>query len=311
MSKNLISVIIPVYNVEKYLHRCLDSVVNQKEVNLEIILVDDGSTDASGKICDEYAERDNRITVIHQQNGGLSNARNNGLKTAKGEYIGFVDSDDWIAHDMYRYLLHILRRHKADMSVCDYVRTEKIKKIREGKEELALRTGEDLDRFFFRADGGKSFFSVCNRLYKKRLLEGLGFEEGTINEDIFFTYEVYKKARIIVFSNLPKYFYFINKNAITSRKVCKKDYAQFRIWDRIMKCEKDTENYELALMNRKRAVFNLYMKAKLFGISDEMPKDTMRRWREELKKNYHLLMKGKALNMQRKAALFCICKWNW
>lgn len=309
--ENLISIIVPVYNVEQYLTRCLESLIKQEYVNLEIILIDDGSTDGSGKLCDSYAKKDRRITVIHQKNGGLSNARNSGLKAARGDYIAFVDSDDWIADDMYAYLLQLLKKYHADVSVCDYVRFSRPQKTKNVKEELIVRNRKELLSFFYRMDGGKSFFTVCNRLYKKEILEGIGFEEGVINEDIYFTYEIYKKAKRIIFSNLPKYFYFINRNAITSRKVCKKDYAQFDIWDRIIEQERHTKNYSAAVFNRARATFNLYMKAKLFGISDEMPADTLKCWRKELKKNYRLLMKGHALDKKRKMALFLICRLHW
>lgn len=110
MKDDLISVIVPVYNVEKYLHKCINSILNQTYKNLEIILIDDGSTDNSGKICDEYALKDNRIKVIHKENGGLSSARNAGLDICSGDYIGFVDSDDYIAEDMYEYLYVNLKK---------------------------------------------------------------------------------------------------------------------------------------------------------------------------------------------------------
>ena len=113
-----ISVIVPVYKVEPYLRKCLDSIVNQTYRNLEIILVDDGSPDNCGRICDEYAERDKRIRVIHQKNGGVSSARNEGLKIASGDWIGWVDSDDWIEPDMFEYLLENAKKSKADIAVC-------------------------------------------------------------------------------------------------------------------------------------------------------------------------------------------------
>ena len=119
---NLISVIIPVYNVEQYLSKCLDSVVNQTYKNLEVILVDDGSTDNSGKICDEFALKDNRIIVIHKSNGGLSSARNEGLKFAKGQYVGFVDSDDYIEIGMYEKLLEVSLKYGSDVVCSNYYR---------------------------------------------------------------------------------------------------------------------------------------------------------------------------------------------
>ena len=307
----LISVIVPVYNAEQYLKRCLESLVKQESVNLEIILVDDGSNDRSGKICDDYAKKDPRIVVIHQENKGASNARNHGLQVARGAYIGFVDSDDWIEPDMYRYLLHLIQKYHADAAVCDYERAVRPQKVKERKEKLQLRTKKELERFFYRLDGGKSFFSVWNCLYQKNLLKDISFLENQINEDIYFTYEVYKKADRIIFSNLQKYFYFFGCGTVTQNKVCRKDNSQFFIWDKIVEQERHTNNYQAAVFNRARATFNLYMKARLFGISDEMPVDTLKCWRRELKTNYRLLMKGHALDNKRKLALFLICRLHW
>lgn len=132
-----ISLIIPVYNVENYIIRCLESTIHQTYINLEIILVDDGSTDNSGKICDEYALSDKRITVIHQTNQGLSMARNNGIDVATGDYISFIDSDDWIEHDMYEFLYHNLIQYKADISMC------KFKAINELGEEFIMFQKQD------------------------------------------------------------------------------------------------------------------------------------------------------------------------
>ena len=118
----LISIIVPVYNVEYYLHECLESLVNQTYFNLEIILIDDGSKDASGKICDEYAAKDSRIVVVHQENAGVSQARNCGIEMASGEYIMFVDSDDWVDSDICAVLMDSLSKYKTESSMCTYVR---------------------------------------------------------------------------------------------------------------------------------------------------------------------------------------------
>lgn len=120
-----ISIIVPVYNVEKYLNRCLDSILNQTFTDFELILVDDGSTDNSGIICDEYKTKDNRIKVIHKENGGLSSARNAGLDIARGRYIGFVDSDDFISKDMYQILYNEAEKNKADMIMCEFKKVDK------------------------------------------------------------------------------------------------------------------------------------------------------------------------------------------
>lgn len=122
--EKLLSVIVPVYKVEPYLHRCIDSIRNQTYKNLQIILVDDGSPDNCGKICDEYAELDARIIVVHQKNRGLSGARNMGLRYAKGEYVAFVDSDDWISSDMYQTLVNLVELNDLDMARSSVVETD-------------------------------------------------------------------------------------------------------------------------------------------------------------------------------------------
>jgi glycosyltransferase involved in cell wall biosynthesis len=116
----LISIIVPIYNIAEYASECIQSLINQTYKNIEIILVDDGSTDHSPAICDEFAEQDERIKVIHKRNGGLSDARNAGLDVATGEYIGFVDGDDWVDEDMYETLYHLIYEHQADISICTH-----------------------------------------------------------------------------------------------------------------------------------------------------------------------------------------------
>ena len=116
----MISIIVPIYNVEKYLPQCLDSLISQTYRDIEIILVDDGSPDKCPEICDAYAKKDARIKVVHQINGGVSSARNTGLKASRGEYIGFVDPDDWVAPEMYEKMMEALADHKADLAICGY-----------------------------------------------------------------------------------------------------------------------------------------------------------------------------------------------
>ena len=117
MKKHLVSIVVPVYNVEKYLKRCVDSIINQSYNNIEILLVDDGSTDSSGKICDDYLKKDSRIKVIHKQNGGLSDARNFGIDKSTGDYLSFIDSDDWIEKDMIMNLFNSIINEKSDISI--------------------------------------------------------------------------------------------------------------------------------------------------------------------------------------------------
>ena len=148
--EKLISVIIPVYNVEKYLRRCIDSVINQTYKNLEIIIVDDGSTDNSSNICDEYTNKDSRVKVVHKENGGLSSARNVGIELAKGDLIAFVDSDDYIELEMYEKLKENMDKYDSDIAICQYYNSFKYSIKRQiGVEEEKIYEGKDM---FFHMD---------------------------------------------------------------------------------------------------------------------------------------------------------------
>ncbi len=179
MQNDLISIIVPVYKVEEYIRECLDSIINQTYTNLEIILVDDGSPDDCGKICDEYAAKDSRIKVIHQQNGGLSAARNAGLDIASGGYIGFVDSDDFIELNMYKELHKCLIENDADMSICGIKRFgDESKSDSYGNRKL--NKNEYLKELL--KDNIKSY--ACNKLYKRYLFDVVRFPIGELFEDI-------------------------------------------------------------------------------------------------------------------------------
>lgn len=214
MEEHKISVIIPVYKVEAYLPRCLDSVINQTYKNLEIILVDDGSPDNSGKICDEYAEKDSRIVVIHKENEGVAKARNTALDMASGNYIGFVDSDDWIEPDMYEFLIKNAEKYDTDISMCGEVIYEDGRAISEelsGKTEVMSRE----EAVKFTVVGGRMGF-IWNKIYKKTILESLRFSsEYGCSEDLMFVYRAVKNANKTVLENRAKYNYFRREGGIT------------------------------------------------------------------------------------------------
>ena len=199
--KPLVSIIIPVYQVEKYLDKCIASVVGQTYQNLQIILIDDGSTDRSPAICDGWKERDPRITVIHQPNGGLSRARNAGLKLATGEFIGFVDSDDWIEPNMVETLLSVLQETAADIAVGGFeVFTEDSKSITYAQPKSTKRslysTEEALKRLLLLRGFIRNF--VWNKLYRRTVLSGVAFPEGRLYEDVTWTAQVIGNAKSVV-----------------------------------------------------------------------------------------------------------------
>ena len=202
-----ISVIVPVYNSEPFLAACLDSVLAQTHRELEIILVNDGSTDGSGEICDRYAAMDPRIRVVHKENGGVSSARNRGLELATGELISFIDSDDTMEPEMYEFLVHHMQANDADISHCGYkhlVRDE-VRLVNDTKKIWVQTTDEALDCFVSgRLFGG----GLWNKLFHRELLEGLSFREDLKNnEDILFNFEAFRRADCSVFADYPLYNY--------------------------------------------------------------------------------------------------------
>lgn len=212
---DLISVIVPIYQVEKYLGSCVESIVSQTYRNLEIILVDDGSPDNCPAICDQWAEKDDRIRVIHKNNGGLSDARNAGLELATGEYIAFVDSDDWINEHYIEYLYEAIRQTDADLAACD------ISIVLEGKEVQTIsrkmpvpviNTPEEALSTLLIGRGYRAV--VWNKLYKRKLLCGETFEVGKLHEDEFFSYRIYDKCTKLTYIDLPLYNYLQREGSI-------------------------------------------------------------------------------------------------
>ena len=215
MKNDLISIIIPVYKVEKYLEKCIESVLKQTYTNLQIILVDDGSPDNCGKICDEYAKKDSRIEVIHKVNGGLSDARNVGISKAKGRYIGFVDSDDYIKEDMYEILLNLIKKYDADVSICN------LYDVIDGNE--CIRNKENGIREYSRLDILKEVLLdkniqsyAWNKLYKKELFDEIKYPIGKKYEDIGTTFYVFEKCNKIVVTSEPEYYYLKRSDSLVN-----------------------------------------------------------------------------------------------
>ena len=215
MKNDLISIIIPVYKVEKYLEKCIESVLKQTYTNLQIILVDDGSPDNCGKICDEYAKKDTRIEVIHKANGGLSDARNVGISKAKGRYIGFVDSDDYIKEDMYEILLNLIKKYDADVSICN------LYDVIDGNE--CIRNKENGIREYSRIDILKEILLdkniqsyAWNKLYKKELFDEIKYPIGKKYEDIGTTFYLFEKCNKIVVTSEPEYYYLKRADSLVN-----------------------------------------------------------------------------------------------
>ncbi len=308
---DLISVIIPCFNVEKYINRCLESVLRQTYQRLEIILVDDGSTDCTGSICGRYSKENEKIKVIHKENGGASSARNLGMMHATGKYIGFVDSDDWISDDFYSYLYELMITYNADIAECGYRLMDTCKSTIVCSEEINILNNSELMDNFFRIRKEKSNYAVWKCLYKRKIVENIKFENGYINEDVLFSYFALLNVNCAVISNLPKYNYFVNGQGITRGALKKQDLSLYYVWDKIVEHTKEYNKkyYKKAALNRERATFTLLSKYVIYGINDyNIFTD---RWVEEergqLREAYGELMKSGYLDIKRKCALTLLC----
>lgn len=214
MERQKISIIVPVYKVEAFLDRCVQSIANQTYRNLEIILVDDGSPDDCPAICDAWAAKDNRVKVIHKTNGGLSDARNAGMAIATGELMGFVDSDDWIAPDMYQLLYENMQHNDSDISACGVEMvwedgTEPRMLTKSGS--CALNT-EDAMRAIIDESWLKQ--PVWYKLYKADLIRNIPFPVGKYHEDVFWSYQAVGRAKRVSVFDTPCYFYLQRSNSI-------------------------------------------------------------------------------------------------
>lgn len=216
--EDLISVIVPIYNVEKYLNRCVDSIINQTHANLEIILVDDGSQDNCFDICEEYSIKDRRIKVIHKINGGLSDARNEGLKIAEGEFIGFVDGDDWIEPEMYERLLESIVKNNSDISACS------VKMVWEDSIKYRMLT-KQINCVLSKNDAQLALLEetlikqpVWYKLYKKSIIENIKFPKGKYHEDVFWSFRAIGNANCVSIIDYVGYNYWQRSGSIMGEK---------------------------------------------------------------------------------------------
>lgn len=208
----LISIVVPIYNVEKYLEKCLKSIIGQTYKNFELILVDDGSTDCSGKIADEYATRDNRICVFHKENAGLAATRNFGINKSNGEYICFIDSDDWIENTYLEELMGLANNYLADVVICDFVRNAGNDEIiQPSRENIVEETGYEAIGNLYTSNY-VSYVVAWNKLYRKSIFDNVRYIEGMIHEDEAICGEIYCACAKVIRTNRILYNYRVNNS---------------------------------------------------------------------------------------------------
>ena len=225
MTNPLVSIIIPVFNAEKYLRRCLNSIINQIYQNFEIILVDDGSTDGSGEICDSFAVRDSRIKVIHIPNGGASLARKKGLDLSKGKYVTFVDSDDWVSPSYVSTLLQVLDEYGVNVASCGVRRVKQGYNYREEVVEKSshLLSFENLMPRFFKYE----FWGFWGKIYLRNSLSGLDFPKATLSEDYYVMTQLFNKERQMAITDAPLYYYEYHDNSLSHQKLSMRAFEEF------------------------------------------------------------------------------------
>ncbi|AGK55737.1 glycosyltransferase family 2 protein [Bacillus sp. 1NLA3E] len=224
-----ISIIVPVFNVERFIHDCVDSILGQTFKDFELILVNDGSIDRSGDICDEYSKKDDRIIVIHKENGGQSSARNRGIDLAKGDYIGFIDSDDWIDKDMYEVLYKKAIETDTDISACNIIEYQKDSTKRlfcnDSTYQIYDRNSAMNEIFL----NQRLTYSPCNKIYKKDLFNCLRFKEGYILEDMDFAYKIIHQSNKIFYTGQAMYNYRYNDKSTLRKTFSKKRLDEYSV----------------------------------------------------------------------------------
>lgn len=300
-----ISIIVPVYGVEKYLDKCVRTILNQTFKDFELILVDDGSPDNCGKMCDAYAAEDDRVKVIHKENGGLSAARNAGLDIAEGCYIGFVDSDDYIEEDMYELLYHNIKKENADLSIVG------IFDLYAGKEPVVKEhqyiVTDMLGAAKIILEAKIVSVNAYNKLYKREIFENVRYPVGMITEDAAVILKVLENTEKIVIDTKQKYYYFHRENSITSNQYSKRDLQTIQIWQ-----ANEThvlEKYpELAYVAHTRVCWaHFIVLDKLMNSEDN---EENKREKQEiikfLKQNFSFVMKNKYFTKPRKIAAMAL-----
>ena len=286
--RKLLSVIIPIYNVEKYLDKCILSVINQTYTNLEIILVDDGSKDASRLICDKYAKQDNRIIVIHKENAGLSSARNKGLDVAKGEYIAFLDSDDYISEEMYEKLIDVIEFNNCDIAACAVQSVlengQVINKINYDNSLSLLSMPEVITDLYGQT---KVRFEVWNKVFTRQIIGKTRFILGQIYEDVNFDRLVFTRITKYGFLNTPLHFYLTKREGNTNSYFSEKKLNIYNELDKFIETVKELNLSEDIVERFEKIKLNFCMShilaIKEYKVTKEV-KDFLKQKFKELKR---------------------------
>lgn len=294
----VISVIVPVYNVEKYLHRCVDSILAQTFTDFELILVDDGSPDNCGIICDKYAEKDNRIHVIHKENGGLSSARNAGIdwafENSESEWITFIDSDDWIHPKSFEHFIYLTSIKNVDIVFSPIIKMDTYKnKFPEFESGIEFQSTEDVYLSFSKK---MTDVSACGKLYRKYLFKDIRFPIGRLWEDLATTYKLFLNAKICGILKCNLYYYFVNNDGIVCKNWRPKRLDELKAYEEMLDFFKSNEEYHDLYIAYQEPYIKAISYSYYMCIHSDMPKKEI---------DYY----GKLLSKKMRKAL-CMYKKN-
>lgn len=302
-----ISIIVPVYQMEECLNNCVTAILNQTFTDFELILVNDGSTDKSGELCDKFAEFDSRIKVIHQENQGQGFARNNGIKASSGEFIGFVDADDWIAPDMYGYLYRMCVDYQSDIAeVSAKVTNEKILVSNTKTVKFEVLEREDiLETYLFRGLQDNTKYSVCNKLYSRELFQTTKFSKINYSEDFLINFKILSLVERMVMSSVIGYYYLQREGSTIHQELSKRNFNNLVNMNEVVEISKKTEKKELIALaeaTHDRLYFSLLLKAMVYGQDDTISKEDILFLHKNLRSSYTKLLKS-PMPLNRKAVM--------
>lgn len=311
MSNPEVSVIVPVYNGENYIERCVESILNQTYENFELLLIDDGSTDKSPEICDKYSQMDSRIRCIHKENGGLSDARNIGIKESRGNCITFVDCDDWIETHMLERMLVTMKCYNADIVMCNHQMTYDRETNKEALKDTTVAvveyTQEEFLDILLRVKCNRCVHYAWAKLYKKSIINMPEyFPYKMYNEDVEAMFKSTLRSNKIVEIDYVGYYYFNNREGISHGVFGENFLSLTKVWDRVVELiKKEKPEYQkYAVVNRKRTCFTILWKSITYGSkeTDAKYKKQLRDLRKELKNNLIDILRGPIV-FNRKCAI--------
>lgn len=310
---NKISIIVPVYNVEQYVERCVRSLVEQTYPNIEILLINDGSKDRSLEVINKLALKDERITVINKENGGLGQTRNYGIQKATGDYLCFIDSDDWIVEDYLTYAMEVMQRNNAQIVSCAYHFTK-------GSVELPTQIVED--QVYTKVEALREYthvgiaqstndYSACTKLYKKELFEGIKFPENQLFEDMATNFQLIQKCHSYVKSTKYVYYYFENPMSITRSGFKMKDFDLEKVAHQMIELgtiEQDSLLMHNLMIKKDSVALSLLVKMAKYGFEDEIenPRKIVKEYTKRLRHSLKTLL-GSELSMARKGIAIILC----